>query len=252
MVKRSSWLGIGGCKALRVGLSEDGTIGTRMDENGYRTRVVANPAVQNMPPATLGRFFERRVRWYRLRVFQHLPLCRFVAPMEFWLDHLYICLALAAETHHFTASLQTAALVFVGAAASAALYDYSVACMLDRATRTDLGKPPEHGVAGAGRWLRAWALMQVLPIFIIFKGMFLHACAGGTTIQWGCHDAEKMQRRVSSTDLIKDSRKGENSLVRRMEGSVHLVLLSLFTIPFLGLVTAVFTLISAAELRASV
>ena len=97
MCTRDSWAAIGGCAALAVTVAEDSLVGVLMHNKGYTCVMAAVPCVQNPPPASVRNIVSRRARWYQLKMDIEIGGGRWIAPFEFWLEHVSLLSLLAAR-----------------------------------------------------------------------------------------------------------------------------------------------------------
>ena len=86
MTTRASFNTVGGCGALKDATSEDGWLGVKMAEAGYRSHIVRVPLVQNPPPASLTVYLNRRFRWLKVRQHSGLPLLGWLSPFEMFIE----------------------------------------------------------------------------------------------------------------------------------------------------------------------
>ena len=86
MTTRASFNTVGGCGALKDTASEDGWLGVKMAEAGYRSHIVRVPLVQNPPPASLTVYLNRRFRWLKVRQHSGLPHIGWLSPFEMFIE----------------------------------------------------------------------------------------------------------------------------------------------------------------------
>ena len=193
MCKRSSWSAIGGCAALSVTVAEDSLVGVLMQAKGYTCAMAAVPCVQNPPPASVGSIVRRRARWYQLKVFE-MDGGRWVAPFEFWLEHVSLLSLVAAQLWTSTADPRLVACGTLGVLAMCAALDATYMRVIDAATQAGIGSSPPrtHALKLAGLWL----LNLLLPFAAIWRGL------ATSTIVWDCNGTLKpMHPKPYSTKL---------------------------------------------------
>ena len=194
MCKRSSWTDIGGCEALCTTVAEDGLVGILMQAKGYTLAMAAVPCVQNPPPTSVCSIIKRRARWYQLKAFE-MDGGRWVAPFEFWLEHVSLLCLVVAQLWASTADPLVVACGTLGTVAMCAALDIAYTRVIDAATQASIGESlPRAHVLSLLKLAGLWLLNLLLPFAVIWRGL------ATSTIVWDCNGTLKpMQPRPYST-----------------------------------------------------
>ena len=167
MTTRVSFEAIGGCHALKDSHSEDGVLGVKMVESGYRSYIVRVPLVQNPPVASLQVYLNRRFRWQKVRAHGNLKGVTWLVPFEMFIEYAFYLPLLISLVYHNEGMWAAIALTPIVVALACAL-DCGVARRLDRASLADQGKPTKSSFL---HFFGAWCLTVTIPVYLVFRGL---------------------------------------------------------------------------------
>jgi ceramide glucosyltransferase len=179
-VKRSTWDAVGGYRALALHNADDSLIGSRCDEQGFKTCMAAVPAVQNSPVADLPTFVERLKRWRMLRM-REASFIRWIVALELWLEH-FVSACLAVSLSPIASFWSAVAAVLVLTIAAFAVDALVNTAIIRHATFVPEWRAPPDGVLD---WIKGTVWGPIVPFEIAWRS--LTACLYKKGATWTCN-----------------------------------------------------------------